>query len=446
MRLKSAAPAALATVLIALSATACGSSSNSSSSSGGSGGTSSSAAATSSSGGSTTPVSSSVTPASIAYGVKFTGGKAGKANPSLSPVVIGFVNQHGATPAYPEYVGTAEAATNFINNNLGGIDGHPLQLDQCVVQAEEDGQRCAAQFLANKKISIALWSLGVDGNASFYNTIGGKFPVIVSVAAAGADYTTKDVYELDGGGASVLHAMAGDAQRHGYKTVAIISSDNPAGKFATGSVLIPDLTKAGIKSKVIYVSDTAPTPEFTSALQAAGAETADAVMLIPPGAPQCISTYQGLKQLSVTKPVITTYSCYGNPFPQATGGGAENWDDWGLNENQRIDDPQVNVFKNVMTAYHQSADIQIGSTPKTFGDLLAIAKWANAIGPTKLSGAAFTKQIKAWTGPAFMVPGNVHCGHDPQYVGICGDSAAGSTYANGKWISIPPVKDVTLTP
>jgi branched-chain amino acid transport system substrate-binding protein len=377
--------------------------------------------------------------------VHFIGGKAGKANPNLSPVEVGFVNQHGATPAYPEYVGTAEAATDFINNNLGGIDGHPLKLDQCVVQAEEDGQRCAAQFLANKNIHIALWSLGVDGNASFYNTVGGKFPVIVSVAAAGADYTTKDVYELDGGGAAVLAAMAGDAKRHGYKSIAIISSDNPAGKFATGSVLIPDLNKAGIKTKVIYVSDTAPTPAFTSALQAAGAETADATILIPPGAPQCISTYQGLKQLSVTKPVITTYSCYGNPFPQATGGGAKNWEDWGLNENQRIDDSQVNVFKNVMTAYHQSADIQIGSTPKTFGDLLAIARWANAIGPTKLSGPAFTAQIKSWTGPAFMVPGHIHCGHDPQYVGICGDSAAGSTYTGSKWVSLPPYQDVTLT-
>src|SRR5688500_7170890 len=69
---------------------------------------------------------SAATPAVTDY-VKFVGGKAGKANPRLKPVVIGWVNQQGgqaeigplATPA-------AEIAVRLVNDSLGGINGHPL--------------------------------------------------------------------------------------------------------------------------------------------------------------------------------------------------------------------------------------------------------------------------------------------------------------------------------
>ncbi|HEY6761212.1 MAG TPA: ABC transporter substrate-binding protein [Baekduia sp.] len=378
--------------------------------------------------------------------LKFTGGKAGKADASLPPVEIGFANQSGSTPAYPEYIGAATAAVQLINDHLGGIDGHPVKLDKCIIQSEEDGQKCAAEFLANPNIHIANFSLASNGNASFYKTVGGKFPVIVSVAASGADYTTPHVYELDGGGDGVLNALSANAKSQGAKSVAIISSDNPAGKFATGKVLIPQLAKLGIKSKAIYISDTATTPDFASALQAGGAAKADLVVLIPPGAPQCVSTYDAMKQLGIKKNVVTTYSCYGDPMPEHTGGGPAGWNMYGFGTNQRIDNPQTKLFKGSMEAAGQSKDTYIGSTFKTFGDLLAMARWGNDLGYDNITPAGFEKEIKAWTGPAFMVPGQIHCGHHPVYVGICGDSAEGSTYENGAWKSLGAVKAVTLKP
>jgi branched-chain amino acid transport system substrate-binding protein len=384
--------------------------------------------------------------ASIDMALKFTGGKAGKADAGLKPVEIGFVNQSGSTPAYPEYIGAATAAVKLINDRLGGIDGHPVKLVKCIVQTEEDGQKCAAEFLANPNMHIANFSLASNGNASFYKTVGGKFPVIVSVAASGADYTTPHVYELDGGGDGVLNALSANANAQGAKTVAIISSDNPAGKFATGKVLIPQLSKLGIKSKAIYISDTATTPDFTSALQAGGAATADLVVLIPPGAPQCVSTFDAMKQLGIKKDVVTTYSCYGDPMPAHTGGGPAGWNMFGFGTNQRIDNPQTKLFKGAMDAAGQSKDTYVGSTFKTFGDLLAITRWGNNLGFDKISSAGFEKQINAWTGPAFMIPGAIHCGHHPVYVGICGDSAEGSTYRDGTWQSLGAVKAVTLKP
>lgn len=394
-------------------------------------------------------VSKDLDDASIAVGLKYTAGKAGKADASLDPVKIGFVNQQGGTPAFPEYEGAADAAVKFINEYLGGIDGHPIELVKCVIQSEEDGQKCAAEFLADPKIHAASLGVAVVGNATFYKTVDGKFPVLVAASGGVADGTTPHVYELDGGGSTVLAAFAKAAQDNGDTKIAVISTGNPGGKFAAGQVLAPSLKKAGIESTVAYVSDTATTPEYTSAVQASGAKDADATMLIASGADQCISVYKALEQLGVKKNVITAYGCYGDPVPEATGGGPKNWTFFGNSDNQRAEtNDEAATFRNVMKAGGAEKFTNVGSTPKTFTDIFALSKIGNEAGFENLSGKAFEDGINALRAPVFMVPGGIKCGHQPDkmYVGICGDSASSSSYTDGKWVLGDPVKTIEFTP
>jgi branched-chain amino acid transport system substrate-binding protein len=62
----------------------------------------------------------------------YVGGTAGPANKSLPPVYIGFVNQQGG-PTAVGLLATAGAqmAVNYANAELGGVDGHPVQLVAC---------------------------------------------------------------------------------------------------------------------------------------------------------------------------------------------------------------------------------------------------------------------------------------------------------------------------
>jgi branched-chain amino acid transport system substrate-binding protein len=428
--------AVLALVGLSLSACATSGSSGASTSGSPSAGSSSSAAAR-------------VDQASIEIGLKYTDGKAGSADSSLTPVKIGFVDQEGGAPAWPEYDGAATAAVNFINQYLDGIDGHPVQLVKCAIQTDEDGQKCAAQFLADPDIHIAELGTAVVGNATFYKTVNGKFPVLVALSGGVADGTTPDVYELDGGGQAVLSAFTSGAEAKGAKNVAVISTANPGGKFAAGQVLAPSLKAAGMNPTVAYVSDTASTPEYTSAVQASGAESANVIELIASGAGQCLSVYRALQQLSIDKPVITAYGCYGDPVPAATNGGPVGWTFYGNTENQRADSsPDAAAFRNIMTAEGKASYINVGSTPKTFADFFAIAKMGNTIGFDGLSAAAFESQIKALRAPVFMVPGGIECSHFPEkmFVGICGDSASQSWYTGSKWVLGPPVQAFKFTP
>src|SRR4051794_6787722 len=55
------------------------------------------------------------------FGLKYTGGVAGKADASKTPITVGYVNEEGAVPAFPEATSGIEAAVKYINTELGGI-------------------------------------------------------------------------------------------------------------------------------------------------------------------------------------------------------------------------------------------------------------------------------------------------------------------------------------
>src|SRR5258708_16011414 len=90
------------------------------------------------------------------YGLAYTGGTAGKADSTKAPVVIGYVNEEGGVPAFPEATQGIDAAVTYVNAELGGIQGHPVQLEKCARQVEADGQRCGTQFANDNKVQLVI--------------------------------------------------------------------------------------------------------------------------------------------------------------------------------------------------------------------------------------------------------------------------------------------------
>ncbi|HEY7619129.1 MAG TPA: hypothetical protein VH834_05115, partial [Solirubrobacteraceae bacterium] len=134
---------AFAAAIACLALAPCGSSDNSSTATGGAATT-----AGASTGAATTPQSGSSSGGAGAKSVTdyqaYVGGKAGKADSSKSPVVIGWVNQQGGQQ---EIGGAAtdgaDLAVKLVNDQLGGIDGHPVVLKKCFIKnAEEEGTTC----------------------------------------------------------------------------------------------------------------------------------------------------------------------------------------------------------------------------------------------------------------------------------------------------------------
>jgi branched-chain amino acid transport system substrate-binding protein len=363
---------------------------------------------------------------------KFLGVSPGKADESLPPLKIGFVNMEGGIPSFPEHQAAADSTVKFINEHLGGVDGHPLELTKCLIQSEEDGQKCAGEMLA-AKVPIVNLGLAVVGNAPFYKTINGKFPVIVNGQGGGADVTTPKVYLTDPGGVGQIGGMTKVAQKiGGIKKIAVIASSNPAGKFGIEEILNPTLKPAGITSTTIYVADDASAPDYVSAMQASGAAKADAVFL-ETLAQGCQNSYDAMKQLAIKKPVVAIGSCYGDQFVNHAGDGLEGWYFTGFTRNPRIlDDPEAAAYRNLMKAYGQEKYTFTGIAPKTLQDLLLITKFGNTLGYDKITADAMDEQIRSYRGPGFIIAGDIKCdGKVPGTPGVCSTAEIASTFKNG---------------
>ena len=66
-----------------------------------------------------------------------------------TPITIGMINQEN-TPvgSFPELSQAVQAAVEFVNNELGGIDGHPIRLEVCNTKFSAEGSTaCAQQFI-----------------------------------------------------------------------------------------------------------------------------------------------------------------------------------------------------------------------------------------------------------------------------------------------------------
>jgi hypothetical protein len=137
---------------------------------------------------------------------------------------------------------------------------------------------------------------------------------------------------------------------------------------------------------------------------------------------------------------VTNVFCAADDVLSYTGNGLDGWVFSSFGWNPRVaGNAQSDAYSNVMTAAGQPSLINAGYTFKSFADIMALTKFANEIGFNKLSGTTFNQAILNWRGPAWMIPGPMHCGVQKVTIGVCGTAGENSTYKDGQWKSLGSV-------
>ena len=113
---------------------------------------SSSGTANSSGGGSTATPSSSSSSIPAALTGYFPGKKA-----TGTPVKIGLINNEGSSPvAEPSTGDAAVAAADYANAELGGVAGHPIQVDRCSENEDTASATACANKMVQDKVDAAV--------------------------------------------------------------------------------------------------------------------------------------------------------------------------------------------------------------------------------------------------------------------------------------------------
>ena len=406
----------------ALAAAGC----SSGSSSGSSGAGSTSAAATSgSASASGSPASSQggLGPASVKDYLTYVGGKAGPADNSMAPVYVGFVNQQGGQQVIGADATTgSQMAVKYINAELGGVGGHPIQLVTCfIASAEEEGTGCAQKFLANKNIHLVSMGGVVIGDQSFFATLGGKLPVVSGVAALPIDGAQNNTVVLFGDGTHVLGPMGTYAKDVLHaKTAAIIFPNDPS-TLPGAQAVQSALKAAGVTVKMGPYPPTQT--DLTGVLTAAGATTAD--MVVPfVSANACVNIAKALTQLGITdiKKIVSAPLCLNGQVAAGLGGDFPKWT-YSIASSLFGDpsDPGMPAYEAVAKKYSTPADAPDPWNIVDFGQMLTIDKVLNQVGYANLSPSAILSAAKAFTGPQALGAPALACGKYPNAPGICND-------------------------
>ena len=421
-----AALAAAALAVVGCSSSSSSGSSSAPASSGAAAPSSSSAAVSTASG------SGGLGAQSVTNYLSYVGGKAGAANSSLAPVTIGYMNEQGdANPPGLLATSGAELAVNYINKDLGGVDGHPLKLDTCFTTTEAQGGTCADQFLADKSLPLVATGGVATGAQTFFNTIAGKMTVIDGVAVTPFDAVSKNTVILFGDSTHVLGPMGTYATSVLHAKTASVIYPETAG-ITPGALAI----EAGLKAAGVTVT-MAPYPvsdtNLTSVLAAAHASTAD--MVVPyADATDCVNLAKALQQQGITdaKKIVSAPLCLSSTVIQGLG----DFPKWTYSIASSLfgdtTDPGMPAYEAVSTQYKVAPSTAADPWQiVNFGELLTIDKLLNQVGYANITQASVLAAAQAFKGPQALGAPSLDCGQFTDAPAVCNDQAQFFEY-NGK--------------
>ncbi len=367
---------------------------------------------------------------SVTNYVDYVGGTAGKADSSKSTVYIGWLNQEGGQQEIgADATDGADLAVKVANEQLGGIDGHPVALKKCFIKnAEEEGTTCG-QKLGNDKDVSAINVGGVAiGIQPFYSTIGGKKPVIVGVAVTPVDGVQKNATVLFGDATHVLGPFGTYAKdKLGAKTAALVYP-NIAGITDGAAALDKGLKAAGIEVKKVGYAQ--GQTDLIGPLTAAGAQTADIVIPYS-DASGCVNQAKALKQLGITdaKKIVSAPLCLNPTVSEGLGGDYPIWT-YAIASSLYGDktDPGMPAYMKVTQQY----GVKTAPDPWViveFGSVLTTIKFLNEVGADSLSTDAILEKARSFTGPVALGAPELQCEKYKDAPAICNDRTQFFTYS-----------------
>jgi branched-chain amino acid transport system substrate-binding protein len=359
-------------------------------------------------------------------------GKRGKANRKKTKVLIGWVNQQGGQVVIGGLATAgAKLAVRYVNDVLGGVNGHPVALVECYIKsAEEEGTTCGQKLVNNKRIAVIATGAVATGAQSFFSTVRGTKPVITGVAVTPVDGAQKNAVVLFGDAPHILLPFGNYAKNVLHAKTAAVVYPNSPGVAESGQVIADGLKKAGIATK--QVGYTQGQSDLTGPLTAAGALTAD--FIGPYGtASDCANQAKALTALGITdsKKIMTAPLCLNSQVIAALG----DWPLWTYAIASSLygdpTDKGMPAYDAVIKRYNAAKNAPDPWHIVAFSELLTTVRFLNeaaAANGGKITSPAVLKRAKAFRGPLALGAPKLQCGKYKDAPGICNDMFQAFTY------------------
>ncbi len=278
-----------------------------------------------------------------------------------------------------------KATAKYANEHLGGINGHPVQIESCETgQTPTGASTCAVQML-RAKVAAVIVPLSAQDGAVVSGLKGSGIPYLTYLTANPALVANPNAFVLPNPFAAIA-APAAIAKERGIKKVGLVVIDVPATTGPINALAKPIFAKAGVGFDMINVSPQVAdlTPQIQQAMSNGDK------MLVVGGTDQfAVSAIKAMKQLGFDGDIVLAGGSSAEKVAEALPGQLEGV----TTVSPMTDDPadtDVQIYDAVMAKYAPDVD-QIAVTPYGFTALLgfvrALTGSTNAVDASSINAA-----------------------------------------------------------
>lgn len=370
------------------------------------------------------------------------------AQPSGKPLRIFYFNEEGASAvaSSPESYEAAKAAVDYVNKNLGGLKGRPLELIHCATLGTPESVTNCANKAVDAKPDIVIKGVEVASANAVPIIAGAGLPYLTLNAGTTAELTNPSSFVPSAGFAAQLAPVAQYAEEKGYGKVGVLYTNVPSLSTALDGTVSKLFDRKGIGWESSPVPIT--TGDLTPAYSALLAQDVDAVYVVA-SAGQCAAALKARESLGDTLPLFMSSSCnvsdvLGTVSPSVIEGTVFAL----LDTSAVVEDEDTQIFLAAMNEYSPDADV--GSfAPTGFSAIMDFYQAMSTVpDPRTLNPTTVKAALESATDvPRFMGGGKTFsCGQTifPTSPSVCTGWAYLVSYSEGDYELIKPYDSAEL--
>jgi branched-chain amino acid transport system substrate-binding protein len=285
-----------------------------------------------------------------------------------TPIKIGFVSD-GKSEAIDNSAETpgGQAAAKYVNEYLGGIAGHRIELDTCETKQTPAGaQDCVTQFI-NDKVPVVVNGVSGQGGTLIDGLSKASIPFVELGGIDQKILTSPDAAMITNGIATAMAGAVVIGQQEGHKKGAVVVIDVPAAAGPLSAVAPTFYKNGGMDVQVVKVAPNVAdmTPQIQAAISAGVQQFA-----LVGNASFCQSALQAMQTLNFTGTKILIDPCLNPDVVKAVDVTGDKLVTTG---SQNDSDKDVALFHAVMAKYAPGASTD-PIAGGGYGAVLALAR------------------------------------------------------------------------
>lgn len=243
------------------------------------------------------------------------------ADADADPIVIGLINQED-TPlgSYPEIRRAVEAGVDFVNTELGGVDGHPVELRTCVTSFNPEQSASCAQEMEQAGVVALVGGIDVTSNGSIPVLEQNGIAQVGGIPANLVEQKSDVTFFLSGGVTGALAAFLAHTAERGGDSAVVAYGEFESFAVAANDYAVPVADSLDIDLETVSFPLTAT--DFLPVLTRASESDPDSIIVAAAGA-ACAPIMQTYQDLEIEAQLYLVGACADAEIIRAADGAQE---------------------------------------------------------------------------------------------------------------------------